>query len=215
MLQLTVKTVGELTLLPQVRAPLTIAQLPLDEVRVKPEPEVEPLVDGILAYSPAGEIPDAVPVNVAHVPVVYHVPALMIHPSAFPPVVTSRKPLPIKAPPPPVGLDPPPVVVVVGGVVPPDLGRYLIPVAGQSLVEPTIHHECQCQDILRLVAGRKHASWRSELYVPGSSGVKVPVDTGPATSKEYQISSKLLPEHWIVAETPRGVFNAALICADV
>ncbi len=29
------------------------------------------------------------------------------------------------------------VVVIVGGVVPPDLGRYLMPVAGQSPFEPS------------------------------------------------------------------------------
>ena len=48
-----------------------MAQAPLLDVSVKPEPE-------------------GVAVKVAHVPVVYHVPALMIQPSAAPPVETSR-----------------------------------------------------------------------------------------------------------------------------
>ena len=70
-------TVAELTLEPQLRAPETMAHLPLLLVRVKPEPE-------------------GVAVKVAHVPVVYQVPALMMQPSGLPLVVTCRVPLPEK-----------------------------------------------------------------------------------------------------------------------
>ena len=70
----------------------------------------------------------------------YHVPALMMHPFAFPPEVTCRVPLPEKGVPGAVvGLVLGEVVVEVVGEVPePDLGRYLTPVAGQSDDAPSI-----------------------------------------------------------------------------
>ena len=73
--------------------------------------------------------------NVAHVPVVYHVPPLMMHPFCEPPLVTVRVPLPENEVP---GVLVGVVVgaVVVGGV-PLVLGRYLIPVAGQLDLEPS------------------------------------------------------------------------------
>ena len=112
------KTVAVLMLVPQLSAPDTTPHFPLLDVRVKPEPE-------------------AAAVKVAHVPVVYHVPPLMIHPSAFPPVVTCNVPLPENGVPGlVVGPDPAVVVVVVGGLVVP-LGRYLIPVAGQEDLLPS------------------------------------------------------------------------------
>lgn len=128
------KTVAVDTEVPQAKTLFTIPHSPLLELRVKPDP-------------------DAAAVNVAHVPVVYHVPALIIQPSDFPPVLTCSVPLPEKGAPGvlvPVGfvpvlvvVDPPPVVVVpvagaVVGVVlpPPALGRYFTPVAGQLELEP-------------------------------------------------------------------------------
>lgn len=74
--------------------------------------------------------PDAVAVIVAHVPLAYHVPALMMHPLAAPPVMALRYPVPENDP--PVGVDPEPVVVGVPDPAP--LGRYLIPVDGQDPV---------------------------------------------------------------------------------
>ena len=117
----------------QLRTLLLTAHFPLLEVSVKPDPDAEA-------------------VNVAHVPVVYHVPLLMIQPVVFPLVVTGRVPLPEKGVPgDPVG--PVPAVVVV--VVPPPLpfGKYLTPVAGQLLLLPS-----------------------------GFDGSKVPVWTEPLTS---------------------------------
>ena len=69
--------------------------------------------------------------KVAHVPVVYHVPPLMIHPFWTPPLVTGNVPLPEKSV--PVGNVP--TVEVVGEA--PALGRYLIPVAGQLDLDPS------------------------------------------------------------------------------
>ena len=169
--RLTVKTVAEETEAPQVRTLLTTPHFPLLEVRVKPDPE-------------------AAAVNVAHVPVVYHAPALIMQPSAFPAVVTCRVPFPLKGVP---GLvvGPPPVVVVVvvvvGGGVLPDFGRYLTPVAGQEDFDPS-----------------------------GSEGIKVPVCTLPLTSKKYHISSSsFVFSHWIATSTPRGFFSAARMSAEV
>ncbi len=108
---------------------------PLPELRVNPDP-------------------DAVAVNFAHVPVVYHVPELIIHPRALPPELTCNVPFPENGAPGvlvPVGfvpavvvvVEPPPIVVVsvAGGVVVvvpplPALGRYFTPVAGQLELEP-------------------------------------------------------------------------------
>ena len=79
-------------------------------------------------------LPDDVAVKVAHVPVVYHVPPLMMQPLAAPEVETCRVPRPEKGVPGvpvgPVGGD-----FVVGG--PEDLGGYFTPVAGQEDLEPS------------------------------------------------------------------------------
>lgn len=164
------KTVAEETELPHVRTLLTTPHFPLLDVRVKPDP-------------------DAAAVKVAHVPVVYHVPALMMHPSAFPLVVTWRVPFPLKGVPglvvgPPLVVV---VVVVVGGEELPDFGKYLTPVAGQEDLDPS-----------------------------GSLGIKVPVCTLPATSKKYHISSSsLVFSHWMATSTPRGFFSAARMSAEV
>lgn len=81
-------------------------------------------------------IPEAAAVNVAHVPVVYQVPAEMMHPTELLPVLTFRNPLPSNTPV-PVGAGGL-VVVVVGGGLPP-LGRYLTPVAGQVDLVPSMY----------------------------------------------------------------------------
>lgn len=115
---------------PQLRLLFTTPQLPLLEVNVNPA------------------FPEAVALKPAHVPVVYHVPPLMIHPFDPPPVLTCSVPLPENGPPgtvgESVGVGPLPAVVgelvavLVGGEGPdPDLGRYLTPVAGQSDLEPS------------------------------------------------------------------------------
>lgn len=94
-------------------------------------------------------LPDTVAVKEAHVPPMYHVPALTMQPFAVPPEVTWSVPLPEKGVPGAVvGLEPGEVgevvvevviVVIVVEVVgeEPDLGRYLTPVAGQSDFEPS------------------------------------------------------------------------------
>lgn len=58
---------------------------------------------------------------------------------------------------------------VVVGVPLPDFGKYLMPVAGQSDLEPS-----------------------------GDVGTKVPVCMEPLTSNEYHISSRAPDEHWII-----------------
>ena len=88
-----------------------MAHFPLLEVRVKP-------------------VPDAVAVNVAQVPPIYHVPPLMIQPLFAPPSVTSRYPLPENGVPGPVVPVGAAVVVVVVGAGEPVFGKYLIPVDG-------------------------------------------------------------------------------------
>lgn len=82
-------------------------------------------------------IPEAAAVNVAHVPVVYQVPAEIMHPAELPPVLTFKKPLPTNTPVSvgPGGLG---LVVVGGGGALPLLGRYLTPVAGQVDLVPSI-----------------------------------------------------------------------------
>ena len=112
-------TVAVLTLEPQLSALDTMPHLPLLLVRVKPEE------------------PEGAAVKVAHVPVVYQVPALMMQPSGEPLVVTWRVPLPEKGVPPAGGVLVGVVVVVVVGVVEVPLGRYLTPVAGQEDLEPS------------------------------------------------------------------------------
>lgn len=82
-------------------------------------------------------IPEAAAVNVAHVPVVYQVPAEMMHPTELPLVLTFKKPFPTNTP---VSVGPGglgPVVVGGGGALPP-LGRYLTPVVGQVDLVPSI-----------------------------------------------------------------------------
>ena len=82
-------------------------------------------------------VPDAVAVNVAQVPPIYHVPPLMMQPLFAPPSVTSRYPLPENGVPGavvPVGAAVVVVVVVAGE---PVFGKYLIPVDGQSELVPT------------------------------------------------------------------------------
>lgn len=79
------------------------------------------------------EIPEAVAVYVAQVPLVYHVPALIKQPLPPPLVIAFKYPVPENGA--PVGEDP--GTVVVGVPPPPDLGRYLMPVEGQSLFSPT------------------------------------------------------------------------------
>ena len=133
--KLTENTVAEETEEPHVSTLLTTPHFPLLELSVKPEPEA------------------GVAVKVAHVPVVYQVPALMMQPSAFPPVVTCKVPFPLKGVPVGLGSLPRAVVGGGGGGGELDLGRYLTPVAGQVDLEPS-----------------------------GLVGMKVPVCTLPATS---------------------------------
>lgn len=91
------------------------------------------------------EVPDGVAVKPAQVPVVYHVPPLMMQPFVRPPLVTGRVPRPEKGTPGvdvAVGEGGAPVaverVVGAGGVeVLGSLGRYLMPSAGQLDLEPS------------------------------------------------------------------------------
>jgi hypothetical protein len=96
---------------PHVNLSDATPQLPFEDFKVKP-------------------LPEAVAVMVAHVPLVYQVPAEMIHPFWLPPDTTLRYPLPLKVPPGEVGLDPGDELVEVGDE-PPLLGLYLMPVLGQ------------------------------------------------------------------------------------
>lgn len=113
------KTVASVMVAAQLSFPETTPHFPLLDVSVKPVPEEEA-------------------VKVAHVPVVYHVPPLMIQPTALPSVVTCSVPLPEKGVPGlavgPGGAVPVGVVVVVVGA---PLGRYLIPVEGQEFFSPS------------------------------------------------------------------------------
>ena len=111
-------TVAVLMLDPQLSAPDTTPHLPLLDVSVKP-------------------VPEAAAVNVAHVPVVYQVPPLIMQPFAVPPLVTWRVPLPEKGVPGLVVGVAVVVVVVVVGTVPLTLGRYFTPVAGQEDLLPS------------------------------------------------------------------------------
>lgn len=114
-----VNTVASEILALHANAPLWIAHLPLEDVRVNPSPE-------------------DVAVNPAHVPVVYHVPPDMMQPFLLPEVMTFRYPLPEKGVPVEVGVLEAEVDVLVGDVLVGDeeepLGRYLMPVAGQEEV---------------------------------------------------------------------------------
>lgn len=120
-LPLALNTVAVLTPVPHVSFPDTTPHFPFDDVKVNPEP-------------------DAAAVKVAQVPVVYHVPALMMQPVGVEEVVTWRVPLPEKGVPGEVvrGLLPGLVVVLGGEGGVPDLGRYFTPVAGQSDLEPSV-----------------------------------------------------------------------------
>lgn len=65
----------------------------------------------------------------------------MIQPFVLPPEVTGRVPLPEKGGL-GVGVEPGGVVVVAGGE--PDLGRYFTPVAGQSVLDPSVAQSVSC-----------------------------------------------------------------------
>src|SRR5690242_6791601 len=98
----------------QVSAPATMPHLPLELVSVKPSSS-------------------SLAVNVAQVPVVYHVPLVMMQPFFAPSSSTIMNPFPVKGAPGGdvlVGAGLPAVVLVAGGWLA-DLGRYLIPVFGQ------------------------------------------------------------------------------------
>jgi len=105
-----------------------MAQSPLWDFSVKPAPE-------------------GVAVNFPHVPVVYHVPLLMIHPLALPPEgVTWRVPVPENGSP-GVGAEEGEVVVTLVIVVPVvveeppplvPLGSHFTPSAGQPDLEPSV-----------------------------------------------------------------------------
>lgn len=97
-----------------------MAQAPLLDDRVNPDPEAAAVKD-------------------AQVPVVYHVPAPMIHPFIAPPIMALRYPLPEKIPV-PVGTAADDVFVgeVVGEVVAPLLGRYFTPEAAQVDFVPSV-----------------------------------------------------------------------------
>lgn len=73
--------------------------------------------------------------KVAQVPVVYQVPALIIHPIELLPVLTFKYPLPENTP---VLVGAAVVVVVFVGVVLPPLGRYFTPLAAQVDLVPSI-----------------------------------------------------------------------------
>lgn len=95
----------------------------------------------LASHDYVGCIPEAVAVKEAQVPVVYHVPPLIMQPLAVPPLVTGSVPFPEKGLP-GVGLGGAVVAVdnvVEGGVPLVPLGRYFIPVAGQSDFEPSKH----------------------------------------------------------------------------
>jgi hypothetical protein len=140
--------VPAVTVLAHTRWKFCTAQRPLLDVSVKP-------------------VPEAVAVKPAHVPVVYHVPPLMMQPFAWPLVETWSVPLPEKGVPGAVvGVVPGGVVVVVvvadggggggrGGVggggpggggagAEPALGRYLMPVVAQAPLEPSNHEMSAC-----------------------------------------------------------------------
>ena len=127
------KTVAVETPEPQVRTLPTIAHFPLLDVRVKPEPW-KGQREGESQQQPGSDKPEAVAVNDAQVPVVNQVPPLMIQPSWEPFVVTDRVPLPEGVP----GVRGEDGGVVGGeGLDPLPLGRYLIPVVGQSDLDPS------------------------------------------------------------------------------
>lgn len=136
-----VKTVAVVTLEAQVNAPLEMTHFPLLEESVKPEPfdrKLDFVVWAQREKSGTANLPLVVAVNDAHVPLVYQVPPLMMHPFEEPPEVTCKVPFP-EIVPVPVGAGE--VVVVVTRVVVAlevvPLGRYLIPVAGHVDFEPS------------------------------------------------------------------------------
>lgn len=106
-------------------------------------------------------VPDAAAVNVAHVPVVYQVPPLMMQPLTLPPEVTGSVPLPENGTPGvDVGVGAVVTVdkVVEGGVPVEPLGRYLIPVAGQLDFEPSE----QLSDVYKHEVGSTHLVPRAQ-----------------------------------------------------
>jgi hypothetical protein len=85
-------------------------------------------------------IPLGVAVMAAQVPVVYQVPALMMHPFCVPPLTTFRMPFPDSVPGLAVEVEVGVAVVPVEGaegVGPPGFGKYLIPEEGQVEPDPT------------------------------------------------------------------------------
>lgn len=121
------------TVLAHTRWKFCTAQRPLLDVSVKP-------------------VPEAVAVKPAHVPVVYHVPPLMMQPFDWPLVETWSVPLPEKGVPGAVvGVVPGGVVVVIvvadgggGAGAEPALGRYLMPVVAQAPLEPSGYEVSAC-----------------------------------------------------------------------
>lgn len=127
-------------------------------------------------------IPEAAAVNVAHVPVVYQVPAEMMHPTELLPVLTFKNPLPSNTPV-PVGAGGGLTLVVVGGALPP-LGRYLTPVAGQVDLVPSIY----CSNYKHVLKIMPDFGGKEKNDIPGSAATNWPVGTLPSTLKWYQIS---------------------------
>ena len=107
-----VNVVAVETLDPQTSAPETTPHLPLLDASVKPDSDV-------------------VAVNVAQVPVVYHVPAEMMQPVLELPTLTFKCPFPLKGVPGVEVLEGVLGLVPLGVEPPPLFGRYLMPVDGQ------------------------------------------------------------------------------------
>ena len=102
---------------------------------------------------------------------VYHVPPLMMQPLTMPPVITGSCPLPEKGIPGTdgadgVGLGGAEVVVervVLGGALPKTLGKYLIPVAGQSDLEPSKKSKPRTDISVR----KNSLTWVGRRILPG------------------------------------------------
>ena len=206
-----------------VRTLLEMVHLPLLEVRVKPEPTIT------ISRGNSGkfffslfrffDVPDAVAVNVAHVPVVYQVPPLIIQPFTLPPLVTGSVPLPEKGVPGVV------VVVGVGGaVVAVDMvvdgggdepfGRYLIPVAGQSDFEPSGQCKLWCsgQQLECLYLGWLARRYQSAHYPGRRRNTKSRLEPSYCTESqpgrllvwpEPPISRLMYTSSWLTEESPQ------------
>jgi hypothetical protein len=114
-------TVNNVAAIPaaHVKIPLTTPQGPLLEVSVKPSSLTEAAV------------------YVAHVPVVYQVPALIKHPLFKPLVYACKKPLPTNGTAVEVGMLVPVLIPVLVGDAVWYFGTYLTPVAAQLDFEPS------------------------------------------------------------------------------